>query len=395
MQHDGRPHRRPHLPQARGRDRRAGARRSTACRHPTEFDDIGFDLRKGEILGFYGLVGAGRSEVMQALFGITRPSPRHDHARRQDASRRSPPPTRSTPASSTCRRSAASRAWSSACRSSRTSRCPRSSAPRVTASCGSAEEFALARDYTERLDLRAASLEPGRRHAVGRQPAEGRDRQVAGDRSPRSSSSTSRPRASTSAPRPPCTASWPSSSAQGLRSSWCRPNCPRSSACPTASSSCARAASSAVFDNKGLDAGDAGPRRRRHRGGSRHEAALAQDTAKSGCSPRSSLLIGADLDCASRPSPRPANLASVFNDTSILIILALGQMAVILTRSIDLSMAANLALHRHGRGACSTPPIPAIPIPLLIVARARCSALALGAHQRPPGLEARHPARSS
>ncbi len=42
--------------------------------HPTEFQDIGFTLHKGEILGLYGLIGAGRSEVMQALFGITRPS---------------------------------------------------------------------------------------------------------------------------------------------------------------------------------------------------------------------------------------------------------------------------------------------------------------------------------
>ncbi|WP_299611710.1 sugar ABC transporter ATP-binding protein [uncultured Tateyamaria sp.] len=42
--------------------------------HPTEFEGIGFELRKGEILGFYGLVGAGRSEFMQSLFGITRPS---------------------------------------------------------------------------------------------------------------------------------------------------------------------------------------------------------------------------------------------------------------------------------------------------------------------------------
>jgi rhamnose transport system permease protein len=40
----------------------------------------------------------------------------------------------------------------------------------------------------------------------------------------------------------------------------------------------------------------------------------------------------------------PENLLSIFNDTSILIILALGQMAVILTRCVDLSTAAVLAL---------------------------------------------------
>lgn len=40
----------------------------------------------------------------------------------------------------------------------------------------------------------------------------------------------------------------------------------------------------------------------------------------------------------------PESLLSVFNDTSILIILALGQMTVILTRCIDLSVASNLAL---------------------------------------------------
>ncbi|WP_172122715.1 MULTISPECIES: sugar ABC transporter ATP-binding protein [unclassified Devosia] len=39
--------------------------------HPTEFEDVSFSLRRGEILGFYGLVGAGRSEVMQAVFGMT------------------------------------------------------------------------------------------------------------------------------------------------------------------------------------------------------------------------------------------------------------------------------------------------------------------------------------
>lgn len=40
----------------------------------------------------------------------------------------------------------------------------------------------------------------------------------------------------------------------------------------------------------------------------------------------------------------PGNLASVLTDTSPLILLALGQMAVILTKCIDLSVAANLAL---------------------------------------------------
>ena len=34
------------------------------------FKNISFDLHKGEILGFFGLVGAGRSEVMKTIFGI-------------------------------------------------------------------------------------------------------------------------------------------------------------------------------------------------------------------------------------------------------------------------------------------------------------------------------------
>ena len=34
------------------------------------FDNISFSVRKGEVLGFFGLVGAGRSEIMRSIFGI-------------------------------------------------------------------------------------------------------------------------------------------------------------------------------------------------------------------------------------------------------------------------------------------------------------------------------------
>ncbi len=126
--------------------------------HPTEFDSIDFTLHRGEILGFYGLVGAGRSEVMQALCGVTRPS-------------------------------------RGACRIDGQVRVIRSTAQAISAGIvyvpedrgrqGAvkglpifqnvtlpslartsrhgflrlAEEFALAREYTQRLDLRAASLD--------------------------------------------------------------------------------------------------------------------------------------------------------------------------------------------------------------------------------------------
>ncbi len=40
----------------------------------TEYADVSFTLRRGEILGLYGLVGAGRTEAMQGLFGISPPT---------------------------------------------------------------------------------------------------------------------------------------------------------------------------------------------------------------------------------------------------------------------------------------------------------------------------------
>lgn len=38
--------------------------------HPLFFQQVSFAVRAGEVLGFFGLVGAGRSDVMKALFGL-------------------------------------------------------------------------------------------------------------------------------------------------------------------------------------------------------------------------------------------------------------------------------------------------------------------------------------
>ncbi|PZM08198.1 ABC transporter permease [Rhizobium tubonense] len=69
----------------------------------------------------------------------------------------------------------------------------------------------------------------------------------------------------------------------------------------------------------------------------------------------------------------PANLVNIFNDTSILIILALAQTTVILTKSIDLSVAANLAFTGMAI-AMMNAAFPGLPLIFLVVA-----AIAIGA----------------
>lgn len=44
--------------------------RVTGLSSPSRFHDVSFSLRAGEVLGLAGLVGAGRSEIAQALFGL-------------------------------------------------------------------------------------------------------------------------------------------------------------------------------------------------------------------------------------------------------------------------------------------------------------------------------------
>ncbi|MEP7453838.1 ABC transporter permease [Phyllobacterium sp. SB3] len=74
---------------------------------------------------------------------------------------------------------------------------------------------------------------------------------------------------------------------------------------------------------------------------------------------------------------KPGNLANIFNDSSILIILALGQMTVILTKSIDLSVAANVAFTGMAVGMLNAT-YPDLPLVLIILVALGIGAL-LGA----------------
>lgn len=126
--------------------------------HPTEFDDISFSLNRGEILGFYGLVGAGRSEFMQALFGITRPSAGTLFINGKRLTPKSPadaiahglvyvPEDRGTQGAMTALSIVDNIALPSL---------------KLTSNKGFvrvAREYALAREYTQRLELKAAALD--------------------------------------------------------------------------------------------------------------------------------------------------------------------------------------------------------------------------------------------
>jgi ABC-type sugar transport system ATPase subunit len=59
-----------YFPQHVGRDVGAEALRVENLSSPAGFDRISFGVKAGEVLGFAGLVGAGRSEIAQAIFGL-------------------------------------------------------------------------------------------------------------------------------------------------------------------------------------------------------------------------------------------------------------------------------------------------------------------------------------
>ena len=180
--------------------------------------DVSFELRTGEILGFAGLMGAGRTEVARAIVGADRIEP----ARSGCAAARCGSTTRPTPrgtASATCPRTASSSAccssrrstptsgsarWpsaSSAGASSRTRRCarPRASTSRRCASrrrpsrqtaknlCGGNQQKVVHRQVAgqglRHPDLRRADPRHRRRRQGGDLPAPQRARRRPASRS--------------------------------------------------------------------------------------------------------------------------------------------------------------------------------------------------------------------
>ena len=147
--------------------------------NPTEFADISFDLRRGEILGFYGLVGAGRSEAMQCLFGMSVASSGH-------VTLNGTPLTIASPVDAI----AAGISYVPEDRQEQGAILPLGIRENITLASiakhvrnfflSQPSELEAVRVLGKRLDVRAAHWEQTARRAVGRQPAEGRHCQVAG-----------------------------------------------------------------------------------------------------------------------------------------------------------------------------------------------------------------------
>ena len=171
--HD-RPRRRERLPAARAvPDGRAGAC-STVENLSVRglFDDVNFTVRAGEVVGLAGLVGSGRSEILETIYGAIKSTTGTVDRRRQAPASPARCATPSTTAWVSRPRSARARGCCSTSRSTRTSRC-RPSRDSLALSFLNERGGARGRARTDR-GARTAARRPRPRdgHPLWRQPAE-------------------------------------------------------------------------------------------------------------------------------------------------------------------------------------------------------------------------------
>jgi putative xylitol transport system ATP-binding protein len=59
---------------ARGKPGSGAVLEVSGLNRPPHFEDVGFTVQAGEVLGIYGRSGSGRTEILDAIYGITRPA---------------------------------------------------------------------------------------------------------------------------------------------------------------------------------------------------------------------------------------------------------------------------------------------------------------------------------
>jgi ABC-type glutathione transport system ATPase component len=119
--------------------------------------DVSFDVHAGEILGFAGCMGAGRTEVARAIVGADRREAGVVSVRGREVDIQNPRMPRAS-ASATSPRTASSSASSSSAACARTSCSPRSATTSArSASCGAAASRRRAREYVRKLRIKTPS----------------------------------------------------------------------------------------------------------------------------------------------------------------------------------------------------------------------------------------------
>ena len=209
-----------------------------------EFADVSFSVHSGEIVGLAGLVGSGRSEIVETVYGARKPSAGTvtvDGRRLRPGSVRV---GRSGPVSGSPRRSARARACCCTSRSTATSRCP---------VCGRfarggfvlpGRELAAAARGGRAARRPAGRPAPAGAHAVRRQPAEGGAGPLAAAGLPAADPGRADPRRRRRRPHrdlPRWSARWPTA---GSACCWSPARSRRCSGWPTGCWSSATAASS-------------------------------------------------------------------------------------------------------------------------------------------------------